>query len=45
MKNFIKVFLLLSLALIIAACSSESTPYEEVNSSISKQDQGYIQTH
>jgi hypothetical protein len=41
-----KQFYIISILLFsLAACSEEAQPYEEVNTSLSKQEQGHIQTH
>jgi len=39
-------FYILSVLLFsLAACSEEAQPYKEVNTSLSKQAEGHIQTH
>jgi len=40
-----QLYILSVLLFALAACSEEAQPYEEVNTSLSKQEEGHIQTH
>jgi hypothetical protein len=39
------LYLLSLLLFSLAACSEEARPYEEVNTTLSQEEQGHIQTH
>jgi len=40
-----KIYILSVLFFCLTACSEEAQPYEEVNTTLSKQAKGHIQTH
>jgi len=40
-----KIYILSVLLFSLTACSEEAQPYEEVNTTLSKQKEGQIQTH
>ena len=40
-----QLYIICVLLFSLSACSEEAQPYEEVNTTLSKQEEGHIQTH